>query len=163
VARPPCRPHEEEEKVLRKFLRCKIHRATVTAGDLAYEGSITIDEDLMRSAGLAPYEAVDIYDVTNGNRFQTYAIPGPAGSGTIQINGAAAHLARAGDRIIIACYAYLADAEVPKHRPHLVFVDERNRAKRVDRPPADFRAEERAVAESSVSGRTPSPPLVTSA
>ena len=118
--------------MLRKFLRCKIHRATVTAGDLAYEGSITVDEDVMRSAGLTPHEAVDVYDVTNGNRFQTYVIPGPAASGTIQINGAAAHLARRGDIIIIACYAYLSDDEVPNHRPRMVFLDERNRVKRTE-------------------------------
>jgi aspartate 1-decarboxylase len=115
--------------VFRKLLRSKIHRATVTAGDLEYEGSITVDEELMTAAGLVPHEAVDIYNVTNGNRFETYVIPGPPGSGEIQINGAACHLAGRGDVIIIACYEYLTAAGMADHEPRLVFVDERNRIK----------------------------------
>ena len=118
----------------RKMLRAKIHRATVTAGDLAYEGSITIDEDLMRLAGLMHFEAVDIYNVTNGNRFQTYAIPGERHSGIIQINGAACHLAKKGDTIIIANYGYFTDEEARKHEPKVVLVDAQNRVKRLDPP-----------------------------
>ena len=116
----------------RKLLRSKIHRATVTAGDLAYEGSITVVEQLMRAAGLIPHEAVNVYNVTNGNRFETYVIPGAGGSGTIQINGAACHLARPGDLIIIACYGYFSEQEASLHHPRLVFVDERNRIARRD-------------------------------
>ena len=118
----------------RKMLRAKIHRATVTAGDLAYEGSITVDEELMRLAGLIHFEAVDIYDVTNGNRFQTYVIPGEAHSGIIQINGAACHLAKKGDTIIIANYGYFTDEEARKHQPKVVLVDAQNRVKKIDPP-----------------------------
>ena len=113
----------------RKLLRGKIHRATVTAGDLAYEGSITVDEELMTASGMIPHEAVDIYNVTNGSRFSTYVIPGPAGSGTIQINGAACHLAGKGDLIIIAAYGYYTEAEALRHHPQVVLVDASNRIK----------------------------------
>ncbi len=115
----------------REVLRGKIHRATVTEADLEYEGSLTVDADLMEAAGLAPYERIDVYDVTNGSRFSTYLIEGARGSGVICVNGAAAHLAKAGDRIIITGYGLATEAEVRGHRPKVVLVDERNRIKQV--------------------------------
>jgi aspartate 1-decarboxylase len=115
--------------MIRIFLRSKIHGATVTEANLHYEGSITIDSHLMNAAGLLPFEKVEIYNITNGNRFETYVIEGEAGSGKIGINGAAAHLAREGDKVIIACYAMLQQGQIENHRPRLVFVDRENRAK----------------------------------
>ena len=112
----------------RKMLKSKIHRATVTGADLHYEGSVTIDRDLMEQADIKPYEAVDIWNVNYGTRFQTYAIEGQPGSGTICINGAAARLVSKGDLVIIASWVDLAEAQVAKHEPKLVFVDEQNRA-----------------------------------
>lgn len=108
------------------MLKGKIHRATVTQHNLDYEGSITIDEHLMDLAGIIPYEQVQIYNVTNGNRFETYAIPGFRGSGVIGINGAAAHQARKNDIIIIASYSLMDEQELRDHRPRLVYVDETN-------------------------------------
>jgi aspartate 1-decarboxylase len=115
--------------MMRFFLRSKIHRATVTEANLEYEGSITIDQHLMNAAGLVPFEKVEIYNVTSGTRFETYAIEGKAGGGDICINGAAAHLARPGDKVIIACYCALHDGQILDHKPKLVFVDEENRIK----------------------------------
>ncbi len=112
--------------MIRTFLRSKIHGATVTEANLRYEGSITIDSHLMHAAALLPFEKVEIYNVTNGNRFETYVIEGEPGSGTIGINGAAAHLAREGDTVIIACYAQLHGGQIEAHRPRLVFVDAKN-------------------------------------
>lgn len=111
----------------RFFLRCKIHRATVTEANVDYEGSITIDRDLLDAAGLQPYEKVEVYNVTRGTRFETYAIEGEAGAGEICVNGAAAHLVEVGDLVIIACYCALEPKEVAAHRPTLVFVDRKNR------------------------------------
>ena len=111
--------------MLRSFLRAKIHRATVTAADPNYEGSISIDRVLCRAAGLAEFEQVDIYDITNGARFTTYVIFGEPGQ--IQINGAAALLARPGDLIIVVAYAALAPEEVAQHRATIVQVDGKNR------------------------------------
>ena len=111
----------------RFFLRCKIHRATVTEANVDYEGSITIDRDLLDAAGLQPYEKVEVYNVTRGTRFETYAIEGEAGEGEICVNGAAAHLVEVGDLVIIACYCALEPKEVAGHRPTLVFVDRKNR------------------------------------
>jgi aspartate 1-decarboxylase len=108
-------------------LKCKIHRATVTGADLHYEGSITIPADLMEAARLVHHEQVHIYDVTNGNRFVTYVIPGKAGSGEIVINGAAAHLATVGDLVIIAAYCQMTEDEARRHSPSLVRVDQANR------------------------------------
>lgn len=110
----------------RTLLKSKIHRATVTEANLDYEGSVTIDRALMDAADVVEHEQVDIYDVTNGSRLTTYAIPGPAGSGVICINGAAAHLVQAGDLVILATYAEYDEAELPRHRPRLVFVDAEN-------------------------------------
>ena len=109
------------------LLKAKIHRATVTEANLDYEGSITIDRDLLRAAGILPYERVEIYNVTRGTRLATYAIEGEAGGGAIEINGAAAHLAGRGDVVIVAAYAEMTPDEAAAHRPALVFVDSRNR------------------------------------
>ncbi len=106
------------------FLKCKIHRAAVTDANLHYEGSITIDSALMETAGILPFEKVHIYNITNGERFATYAIRGE--KGVICINGAAAWKAKAGDRVIIAAYCMLQDSEIKNHLPTLVLVDEKN-------------------------------------
>ena len=111
----------------RKMLKSKIHRATVTGADLHYEGSITIDRDLMEASDIIPYEAVSIWNVTNGNRFETYAIEGEPGSGVICINGAAARLVAPQDLVIIASFVNMSNAEALAHEPKLVFVDDRNR------------------------------------
>ncbi len=111
----------------RRLLKSKIHRATVTEADLNYPGSITIDLDLMELADIVEHEQVDVYNVTGGERFTTYAIPGEPGSGVICINGAAAHLARPGDLVIIASYADYSPEEVREHEPRIVLVDEGNR------------------------------------
>ncbi len=111
----------------RFVLKSKIHRATVTEADLHYEGSVTIDADLMRAADIVEYEQVHIYDVTNGNRIITYAMIGPAESGMICINGAAAHKVHPGDLVILATYATVSDSERREHKPRIVHVDERNR------------------------------------
>jgi aspartate 1-decarboxylase len=116
--------------VKRIMLKSKIHRATVTEANLEYEGSITIDEDLLRAADILPYEQVDLYDCTNGNRLHTYAIPGEAGSGEICVNGAAAHLADPGDRIIIATFADVPESQLASFHPTVVFVDDHNLAVR---------------------------------
>ena len=112
--------------MLRLMLWGKIHRATVTQCDLDYEGSITIDQDLMDAAGMLPYEQVHVYDIDNGARLTTYAVPGERGSGIIGMNGAAARLVYRGDKIIIASYAWLDVAVAESHRPRIVLVDERN-------------------------------------
>ncbi|MEX2245985.1 MAG: aspartate 1-decarboxylase [Dehalococcoidia bacterium] len=112
---------------MRTVLKSKIHRATVTQADLHYEGSITIDADLMDAADLLPFEQVHVLDVDNGARLATYAIEGRRGSGQICINGAAAHLVAAGDTVIILSYATVPEAEARILRPKLVYVDGRNR------------------------------------
>jgi aspartate 1-decarboxylase len=111
----------------RKMLKSKIHRAMVTGADLHYEGSVTIDKDLMEAADIIPYEAVAIWNVTNGNRFETYAIEGEPGSGVVCINGAAARMVAPKDLVIIASFVGMNDAEARSHEPKLVFVDELNR------------------------------------
>ena len=116
-----------EAQVLRHFLLGKIHRATVTRADIDYVGSITIDVDLIEAAGFLENEKIDIYDVTNGARLSTYVIPGRRGSGEIGINGAAAHLVKPGDLVIIANYGWMSEAEAEMRRPHVVHVDARNR------------------------------------
>ena len=112
--------------MLRTFLKSKIHRATVTEANLDYEGSITIDGLLADAADLWPNERVEIYDVTNGNRLATYVIRGEPGSGVIAINGAAAHLVKPGDLVIIASYAQMDDAEARDWQPSICFVDAEN-------------------------------------
>ena len=117
--------------MIRTFLRSKLHGLTVTEANLQYEGSITIDAHLMNAASLVPFEKVEVYNATSGSRFATYVIEGEPGSGKIAINGAAAHLAKKGDRIIVACYGMLHDGQIENHRPRLVFVDSENRARDV--------------------------------
>lgn len=113
----------------RRMFAAKIHRATVTCADVDYEGSVTIDQDLLDAAGILEWEEVHIWDVTNGARLSTYAISGPRGSGVIGINGAAAHLIHPGDLVILATFVDLDDAEAREHEPTAVFVDEQNRVK----------------------------------
>jgi aspartate 1-decarboxylase len=110
----------------RILLKSKIHRATVTEANLHYEGSVTIDRRLMELADIVPHEQVHIYDVNNGHRLVTYAIPGEAGTGVICINGAAAHLIHPGELIIICAYANFDAAEATQHRPRVVHVDAHN-------------------------------------
>jgi len=117
--------------VVRTMMKSKIHRARVTDSNLGYEGSITIDESLMELANIIQYEQVDIYNVTNGERFTTYAIKGGRGSGTICINGAAAHKGRKGDIIIIVTYGAYQENELAAFEPKRVYVDEMNRAKQL--------------------------------
>ncbi len=111
------------------MLKSKLHRATVTQADLNYEGSITIDRDLMDTAGLLLNEQVDVLDITNGNRLTTYVIEGERGSGVIGINGAAAHLVKEGDLVIICSYAQMDEQEARTHVPISFLVDEKNRIK----------------------------------
>ena len=113
--------------MIRTMLKSKIHRVTVTEANLEYEGSVTIDRTLLEAADLLPYEQVQIYDCTNGNRLTTYAIPGEPDSGEICINGAAAHRIKPGDVVIIASYAQLDDASCRGWQARRVFVDGANR------------------------------------
>lgn len=115
------------------MLKGKIHRATVVQAELNYVGSITIDEALMEAAGILEYEQVQIVDIENGNRFETYVIAGERGSGMICLNGAAARMVQAGDRVIIMCYAGMTPEEAKEHTPKVVFVDDDNRICRVTR------------------------------
>ncbi len=110
----------------RTFFKSKIHRATVTHADLDYEGSVTIDEDLLDAAGIWNYEAVHVWNITRGTRLQTYAIKGQRGSGVICINGAAAHLNKPGDLVILATFAELEEAEARTFEPTVVLVDRKN-------------------------------------
>lgn len=111
----------------RTMLGGKIHRATVTGADVDYEGSVTIDADLLDAADIREHEAVWIWDATNGARLQTYTIAGPRGSGVVCVNGAAAHLVEVGDLVIIASFVELDDAESRQWTPSVVFVDADNR------------------------------------
>ncbi len=115
--------------MLRVMLKSKIHRATVTEANLAYEGSLTIDANLMRLADILPYEMVHVYNINNGERFETYAIEGEAGSGTICLNGAAARKGAPGDLVIITTFATYTAEEVARHLPKIVLVDGHNRPK----------------------------------
>ncbi len=114
----------------RTMLKSKLHRAVVTDADLSYEGSITIDEDLMDTADLLPYEKVEIYNVSNGERFSTYTISGARESGVICLNGAAARKVSKGDIIIIASYVLVDEDLVKKWRPTCILVDDKNRMKK---------------------------------
>lgn len=113
----------------RFMLKSKLHRATVTDADLNYEGSISIDEGLMEAADLLAHEKVAVYDITNGERFETYVIPGPRDSGTICLNGAAARKVARGDLIIIASYVAVDETEAAGWLPKCILVDEKNRIK----------------------------------
>ena len=111
----------------RVMMKSKIHRATVTATALHYEGSLTIDQDLLDAADIVPFEQIHVWDVTNGTRLTTYALSGERGTGTVQINGAGAHLIQTGDIIIIATFTTLGDKAAKKHDPRVIFVDAQNR------------------------------------
>jgi aspartate 1-decarboxylase len=113
-------------------MKSKIHRATITASDLHYEGSLTLDQDLMDAADLVAHEKVQVVNVNNGDRFSTYVIPGPRGSGTLQLNGAAARRGLPGDLVIVIAYAMVDEKELSQFWPRVVFVDQHNR---VVRPP----------------------------
>jgi aspartate 1-decarboxylase len=114
----------------RHLLKSKIHRATVTAADLHYEGSLTVDADLLDAADMLVHEEVHVVNVNNGARFTTYVIPGPRGSGVLQLNGAAARLGVPGDVVIVMSYAQYDEAEAAAHEPVIVFVDAQNRRAR---------------------------------
>jgi aspartate 1-decarboxylase len=122
---------------MRIMMKSKIHRATVTQANLHYVGSVTLDSALMEAADLLEGEQVAIVDITNGARIETYVIPGPAGSGVIGINGAAAHLVHPGDLIIIMSYAVLTDAEARAMSPRVVHVDAANRVVKIGNDPAE--------------------------
>ena len=113
--------------MMRMLLKSKLHRVTVTQTELHYEGSCAVDEALLEAADLVEYERVDIYNVNTGQRFSTYVVKAPRGSGTICVMGAAARLANAGDRLIVAAYASFEEAELAGHKPRVVRVDEQNR------------------------------------
>ncbi len=112
--------------MFRQMLRAKIHRATVTAACLEYEGSLNVDENLLDAAGILPYEAIVISNLNNGERFMTYAMAGRRGSGEIVLNGPTARKGAVGDQIIIFCYEYYGDEEIKRHKPKIIKVDERN-------------------------------------
>jgi len=111
----------------RELCKSKVHGATVTAADLYYEGSLTLDQDLIEAADLVPYERVQVVNINNGSRLETYVLPGKRGSGTVALNGAAARLGAVGDRVILISYAQYEEAEIVEHEPRVVFVDEDNR------------------------------------
>lgn len=111
----------------RTMLQAKLHRVRVTQSELHYEGSCAIDDDLLDASGIKEYQAIDIYNVTNGERFSTYAIRAERGSRTISVNGAAAHKANPGDILIIAAFSIYSEMELQKYHPTLVYVDEHNR------------------------------------
>lgn len=112
------------------LLKAKLHRARVTHAELDYEGSCAIDGRLLDAAGMHDYEQIQIYNVTNGERFTTYAMRAEPGSGVISINGAAAHRAKPGDRIIICAYCQMGAAEAAAHKPRLIYLDEHNKVTR---------------------------------
>src|SRR5215831_5748451 len=111
----------------REMLRAKVHRITVTECDVEYEGSLTLDRDLMDACGMVPFERIDVYDVDNAARFSTYLIEGPRGSGACCVNGAAARLVERGHKVIVACYCTVDDAEAAAHVPKIALVDGANR------------------------------------
>lgn len=115
--------------MLRSYLISKIHRATITETDLNYVGSITIDTQLIESTGMQLNEEVWIYNINNGNRFSTYIIPGEYGSGVIGVNGAAAHLVKKGDKVIIVNYGLLNEEEAKNHEPVIIILDDDNKIK----------------------------------
>ena len=114
-----------------QMLKGKIHRAVVVQAELNYVGSITVDPELMEAAGIYEYELVQIVDVENGNRFETYTIAGEPGSGMICLNGAAARQVQVGDHVIIMCYCQMTPEEVKEHKPKVVFVDDENKIAKV--------------------------------
>ncbi len=115
----------------RIMLKAKIHNAVVTEANIDYEGSLTLDEDLLDEAGLMPYEQVHIYNITNGERFVTYLIKGERGSRTVGINGAAVHRANVGDRVILAVFGLMDDEETDFFIPKILLMDENNKIKKI--------------------------------
>jgi aspartate 1-decarboxylase len=113
--------------MLRLMLRAKIHRATVTDANLEYEGSLTVDPLLLEAAGILPYEQVTVSNLNNGERFETYVIPGKSGQGEMVLNGPTARKGTRGDKVIVFCYEYYNQDELRNYRPKLVYVDESNR------------------------------------
>lgn len=113
-------------EAMHRVLEGKIHRATVTHANLDYEGSITLPPDLLAASGIHAYEAVWVWNVTSGTRFETYAMQGPSDTSDISVNGAAAHLVTPGDIVIVACFMQLPQSQLAYHRPKVVFVDEHN-------------------------------------
>ena len=113
----------------RDLFKSKIHRIRVTGADVDYEGSITLDPDLLKAADILPYERVHVWNVTRGTRLETYAISGTKGAGECILNGAAAHLNRVGDLVIVATFSVMSTADAKKHKPTVVFVDEKNRVR----------------------------------
>jgi len=120
----------------RIMFKSKIHRATVTATNLNYEGSLTVDADLLKAAEILPYEQIHVWDVSNGARLVTYALPGPRRSGQECVNGAGAHLIKPGDLVIVATYTLMSGRKAKKYEPTVVFVDEANKMRDAD--PAEF-------------------------
>ena len=117
--------------MLVKLMKGKIHRAVVTQSDLNYEGSIGVDEELLEASGILPFEAVHVWNITNGNRLETYALPMERGSGQICMNGAGARLAHAGDLVIIASFCWMDEGAARSYQPHVVLVGEGNRVKQL--------------------------------
>jgi aspartate 1-decarboxylase len=117
--------------MLLSICKAKIHRAVVTDADLEYEGSITIDEELLDAAGMIEYERVQVLNINTGARFETYIIKGKRGSGVICLNGAAARLVQKGDKVIIIAYAFMSPEEAKNFKPKVVLVDEKNRIKKI--------------------------------
>ena len=115
----------------REMLRAKVHRIKVTERNVEYEGSLTLDVDLMKACEMVPYERIDVYDIDNGNRFSTYLIEGRPGGGECCVNGAAAHLVELGDKLIICAYAGVDETEVRDHRPKVVLVADDNSIREV--------------------------------
>lgn len=113
------------------MFRSKIHRATVTMAELYYEGSITVDRDLLNAADILPYEKVQIVNLNTGARLETYALEGPSGSGMICLNGPAARLGAVGDEIIIITYTTMSDEDARKHKPRIVLVDKKNKVSKI--------------------------------
>lgn len=113
------------------MFKSKIHRATVTMAELYYEGSITVDKDLLDEAGILPFEKVQIVNINNGARLETYTLEGEAGSGIICLNGPAARLGAVGDEIIIITYSQMSDEEAKKHKPRIILVDKQNKISQV--------------------------------
>ena len=116
-----------------KMLKGKIHRATVVQAELEYIGSITVDKDLLEASGILEYEKVQIVNINNGRRFETYTIAGERGSGLICLNGAAARCVQVGDKIIIMAYCNMDEKEAKDHKPRVVFVDEKNKIEKLSR------------------------------
>lgn len=114
-----------------RILKSKLHRVTVTQTRIDYDGSITIDQDLLDAAGIVPYEQVLVANITNGTRHETYVVSGPRGSGAIEVLGAAAHLVNQGDKVIIMAYADIDRDHVPEHKPKIVLVDDQNNIRTV--------------------------------